>query len=114
MTVADLGPQPVLALPIGLARLGLGRITLAPGATLPVDTTGATLLVVDDGNLSAIHTVGTVWSRRGGDGSITTAAGATYGQGDGILFEPGATGEIRSVGAQPLVLLVISITPVPL
>ncbi len=111
VTVADLGPQPVLALPSGLARLGLGRVTLTPGATLPIDTTGAILLVVDEGNLSAINTVGTVWSRRGGDGSITTATGATYGQGDGILFEPGATGEIRSVGAQPLVLLVISITP---
>jgi hypothetical protein len=111
VTVTYLGPQPVLPLPSGLARLGLGRVTLAPGAALPVSSLGTVLLVVEEGSLSAIDTVGTVWSRRGGDGSITTATGTTYGQGDGILFEPGATGEVLSVAGQPLVLLVVTITP---
>ncbi len=111
VTVTDLGPQPVLALPNGLAQLGLGRVTLAQGAALPISTTGATLLVIEDGSLSTTNVVGTVWSRSGGDGSITTATGTTYGPGDGILFEPGATGEVFSVAGQPLVLLVVTITP---
>jgi hypothetical protein len=111
VTVTDLGPQPVLALPDGLARLGLGRVTLAQGASLPISTVGATLIVIEDGRLSATNTIGTVWSRRGGDGAITTATGTTYGQGDGILFEPGATGDVLSVAAQPLELLVVTISP---
>jgi predicted ester cyclase len=107
----DLVGRPLTALPSGPVRLGLGRATLAPGVTLPAAASGVALFAIEAGSSSLANTGGTVWSRRGLDGTITTATDGTLGPGDAVVLEPGSAGEVRSAGATPLVLLVVTITP---
>lgn len=110
VTATELAGTRQTALPSGPAVLGLGRATIAPGAVFPVATPGAALFVVEAGDLSLARTNGTVWSRR--FGAITTATDGTFRPGDAVTIGPGASGELRNAGTTPLVLLVVTITPV--
>jgi predicted ester cyclase len=111
VTTSALAGQPLLALPDGPAHLGLGRVVLAPGASLPVVAPGAALFVVEAGGLELVSTAGTVWSWDGADSSLSTVTSGTIGQVDTLTFEPGASGEVRSVADALLMLLVVTITP---
>jgi predicted ester cyclase len=111
VTTVDLAGRMPATLPSGPAQVGLGRVTLAPGASLRVHAPGVALLAVEAGSMSLAISDGTAWSRHGADGAITTDSDGTLRAGDAILFEPGAAGEVRSVGDAPLVLLVVTITP---
>jgi predicted ester cyclase len=111
VATVDLAGRMPATLPTGPARVGLGRVTLAAGASLRVHAPGAALLAVEAGTLSQTITDGTTWSRHGADGAITTAGDGTLRAGDATLMELGASAELRSAGDAPLVLLVVTITP---
>ena len=113
LTTIDLAEFPLVALPSGPAVLGLGRATIAPGATFAVASPGVARVAVESGRVSLASSAGTVWSRHGADGWVTTARDRILGAGDAIVFQPGASGELRNADDTPLVLLVVTITPVP-
>jgi hypothetical protein len=113
IAIADLAGSLPVALPGGPGRLGLGRVTLAPGAALPIRAPGVALLAVEAGSLALANAAGVVWSRRSVDGTVTTATDGTRTAGDAVVVEAGAGIEVRSVGDAPLVLLVATIAPGP-
>jgi predicted SnoaL-like aldol condensation-catalyzing enzyme len=109
--VADLAGSLPVALPGGPARLGLGRVALAPGAALPVRAPGVAVVVVEEGSLALADTAGVVWSRHAADGGVTTATGGVLTPGDAIVVEAGAGGDLRNAGNGPLALPVLTLTP---
>jgi quercetin dioxygenase-like cupin family protein len=111
VAVADLAGILPAALPGGPSRLGLGRVTLPPGAALPVHSEGIAVVAVEAGELGLADSTGLVWSRRAADGAVTTATDGVRTAGDAVVVEPGAATELRNAGTGPLVLLVATISP---
>jgi hypothetical protein len=102
---SDVGPTPLLS---------VGRVTLAPGASLAWDgPAGAVLLVVEAGRLG-LEIVGdqSAWLRRGRDGRAFADDRATLGAGDGALFPRSAGAEVGNTGAAPVVLTVLTLIDV--
>jgi ketosteroid isomerase-like protein len=99
-------------LPEGRAIVAIGRIALAPGAALARHRVAhAEFVVVESGSLALTVENGKAWVRtRPGDApqAATTAPLAT---GAGLVFDAGATVAIAPAGNDPLVALVISISP---
>jgi mannose-6-phosphate isomerase-like protein (cupin superfamily) len=112
VTATEVAGSLLTTWPSGPAVLGLGRATIAPGASFPVATPGAALFVVEAGTLSLARADGTVWSRRSADGAITTATDGILRPGDAVTLGPGASCDLRNAGTTPLVLLAVTITPV--
>lgn len=103
----------LIALRSGPATLGLGRATLAPGSTRPVDATGAAIFLVETGTLDLAAVNGAIWSSLPSDGTKTAAVNGILGPGDAVAIGPGGRGELRNATAAPLFLRVITITPAP-
>ena len=101
------------ALPPGPLAAAVGRATLAPGAGLPVDMKAAAVLVyVEAGTLGLRTDLGRSWVRRGGTGVGREVESGTLGAGDGILLRLGTAASLRNVGDEPLVVVVVNISPV--
>jgi quercetin dioxygenase-like cupin family protein len=115
-------PAPVLrvptegvtaTLPIGLTTVALGRMTLPPGGELPRhEVAGGELLVVETGALSLATTGDAAWVRRGETGGATSEAETTLSAIDAAYVPAGAVDSLRNDGAVPLVVLVVTITPI--
>jgi mannose-6-phosphate isomerase-like protein (cupin superfamily) len=107
--------------PAESATLELTRITLAPNAALPVHDTSAELLAVDAGTAvvdlvagdgamrSRTHALQrTIWSQGG-----SSARDPRLTEGGAAVLQPGSSAGVRNVRDAPLVLLIMTIEPVP-
>jgi hypothetical protein len=91
--------------------VAIGRATLTPGARVPApEVPGPVLLAVESGRLELTTPAGMVWVRRAVDGFNEGLALATLAVGDGALVPAGTATTWRNVGADPLVVLVVTIT----
>jgi hypothetical protein len=105
----DLGGQVPTPLPPGPLQLGLGRLSLAPGATVLIDAGDAiALLAVEQGILSAAVSSGSIWSWRGSDGALSTHREPVISAGDALLVTSSARAEVRNTGSAPLNLLAVT------
>jgi hypothetical protein len=103
----------------GTANFVLGRLVLAPGASLPLDPNdpSASLIYVQSGTLSARVSAPMRVARNAERGTPTAgqpeAVAAdtefTLGEGDAALFPPAATGEIRNDGVDEATAWVVSL-----
>ena len=103
----------------GTANLALGRIRVAPGATLPFDPTdpSVALLFMSAGTLT-FRIEAPMSVARGGRGGtpvptepedIPAGTEFTMGDGDSALFPPNTAGEVRNDGAEDAVALVTNV-----
>jgi quercetin dioxygenase-like cupin family protein/predicted SnoaL-like aldol condensation-catalyzing enzyme len=100
-------------LPEAEATVGVGRVTLGPGADFPARTAaGPELIVVESGRLALTATGGTVWVRRAPDGLTNKATQVEIGAGDALLVPAGVTAGYRAAGDDPVALLIVTLAPV--
>jgi hypothetical protein len=107
----------------GRATLDLGRISLAPGAALPLDADdpAAALVLIVSGTLTVQVDAPMTVARRRDPGTppptepetIEPSAEFTMGGGDSAMFLPGATGEIRNAGEEEVVAWVVNLAVQP-
>jgi hypothetical protein len=108
--------------PAASATLELTRLTLSPHVALPVhNTSGAELLAVDTGTavVDLVAGDGTIRPRpRAMQTAIRPQGGSSardlrLTKGGGAVLQPGSSAGVRSVGDEPLVLLVLTLEPGP-
>ena len=95
----------------GTAFLGLGRITLEPGAAIPFDPTdpAAVLIYTASGALTFRVEAPMTIARRGESGTpvpsqpeaVEANTEFTLREGDSALFPPALAGEVRNDGTEP-------------
>lgn len=103
----------------GTANIVLGRLVLAPGASLPFDPNdpSASMIYVQSGELTFLADAPVSISRAGDRGTPTPeasepqAAGTEFSldQDDAAIFPPNVSGEVRNEGAEEAILLVVSL-----
>jgi quercetin dioxygenase-like cupin family protein len=106
----------------GTANILLGRLIIAPGASLPFDPAdpSASLIYVQSGELTFTADAPVAVARSGQRGTPEAgqpepqAAGAefTLTQDDAVLLPPNVTGEVRNDGAEYATALVVSLAHV--
>jgi hypothetical protein len=102
----------VTEVPGGAVVAGIGRATLAPGTRLGAFAApGPVLLAVEGGTLDFVATEGAVWVSRGADGSNDAARTGALAVGDGALLSSDDAVTLRNLGADPAVVLVLTIAP---
>lgn len=107
----------------GTGTIALGRITLAPGGSLPFNPldTPAILVYMTGGELTVRVTAPMKVARGGTAGTPVPAQPEaveantefTMREGDSVLFPPSVAGEIRNDGDDDATLLVVGLTLVP-
>ena len=106
------GGVTLTAMPSGAAAVVIGRAVLAPGAVLPAhQTAGPVLLTVEAGVLELEIDGDRAWVTSGANGASHHTADASLVAGDGAQVPSGAGVVLRNSGADPLVVLLISIVP---
>ncbi len=102
----------VMEVPTGALVGGLGRATLAPGASLRgLAAPGPVLLAVEGGVLDFAGSAGAAWVRRGTDGSTEAVGAGTLVAGDGALLGRGDVVTLRNLGTESATVLVLAIAP---
>ena len=123
VTVRTLATGPVMSLPPGPLAVAVGRLTVAPGTALPPHAArGVELLAVESGRLGLAATAPSAVFDRGH--ASTPSPGGTEGiapDGSGSEAEltraaaaalyGGAVASLRAIGADPLVVWVVTVTP---
>ncbi|HEV2106873.1 MAG TPA: cupin domain-containing protein, partial [Thermomicrobiales bacterium] len=119
----------VEVLPLGPAGIGIGRLTLEPGAAIPPHPhLGPEFGVIEAGTASITVSEGELQVARGRQASLpagvatpfvapiveTFGAGdeVTLNPGDAVFYEPGTVADLRNAGDQPLVFLGGGIEPI--
>jgi quercetin dioxygenase-like cupin family protein len=107
----------------GTANVVLGRVTLAPGASIPFDPTDPTadLVHVTAGTLTFRIDAPMTVARSAKSGTpvptepeeIAAGTQFTMSDGDSALFPPNAAGEVRNDGAEDAVALVTTVAVFP-
>ncbi len=107
----------------GTAQLSLGRITLAPGATLPFDPNDPTavLVYVAAGELTFQVATPMEVTRRvdpgtavpSGPEEVAADTAFTLRDGDSALFPPALSGEVRNEGAEDASAWIVNVAHVP-
>lgn len=120
VTFVNLASGTVDVLSPGTANLVLGRLRLAPGATLPIDPTNPSvnLVFMGSGTLTFRVEAPVPVSRVANSGTpvpagseeIPAGTGFTMSEGDSALFPPNAAGEVRNDGDEDAVAWVTSMT----
>ena len=120
VTFVNLTSGTVDVLSPGTASLALGRIRLAPGATLPIDPTNPSVNLVFMGSGTLTFQIEAPISvARGGQAGtpvptepedIPAGTEFTMSDGDSALFPPNAAGEVRNDGDEDAVAWVTSMT----
>jgi hypothetical protein len=97
--------------PRGPVPLELRRMSLRPGESVPLTTSGAMALVVETGALTLVVGGGLVWLQHpdGGDAWIAPASDATLLPDDGALLQSRATATLRNAGSGPLLVLALTV-----
>jgi quercetin dioxygenase-like cupin family protein len=99
--------------PPSAVTVSIGRATLPPGGALPPHAVaGAELLIVEAGTLTLATSGEPAWVRRGATGRGTAVFETTLTAGDGAHVPADAVSTLRNAGADPLVVLVVIVTPV--
>jgi hypothetical protein len=102
---------PAAAIPPG-AVVRIGRMTLGPGAELPLHTAaGPELLIVETGALSLGAGEELAWVRHGETPESSGEHFATLQTGDGAMVPPGAVATYRNTGATTATVLLLTILP---
>ena len=115
-TVQPLAGGWVVDLTARAAAMELQRLSLPPGARVPLAATGAVALAVETGALTMVSMVsgeGLIWLHHpdGGDGSLSLGTEATLLSGDGALLQAAADVALRNAGSSPLQVLVLTVAP---
>ena len=104
-------------LPPAPADVVLVRLTIPPGATIPLDPALA-LVHVESGAVAVRKTTGLTVTQVTVAGTpvaaqvVATGVETVFGPGDAALFPPFVAGEILNPGAEPAVILVLLVEPV--
>ena len=109
-TVEPLAGGWVVDLAAGSAAMDLERLSLPPGARVPLAATGAVALAVETGALTMVSGEGLIWLHHpeGGDDSLSLGTEATLLSGDGALLQA-ADVALRNAGSSPLQVLVLTV-----
>lgn len=98
------------------SAVSIGRLTLAPGASVPLGRTGPAVLLVEGGAVELVAEAGDVPAARPGidygatPGVVHAGEGRTLGVGGAAFVRPGATGTFRNPGRAPITALVVGIS----
>jgi quercetin dioxygenase-like cupin family protein len=95
------------------AQISLTRVVLAPGARMPLATSGTRLLAVEAGALTLRAERGLISVEHPGDRDawLSPGATATLLVGDGAILQHAASATLRNDGNGPLQLLVLAVDP---
>jgi mannose-6-phosphate isomerase-like protein (cupin superfamily) len=103
-----------IVLPDGAAIVTIGRVALAPGASLARHrVANAELALVDAGRLDLTIEDGTASVRAAPVGEMTVEGSIMLAAGDRVLVDGGTTVAYRNEGSETLVLVLITIGPAP-
>lgn len=114
----------VEVLPLGPAGIGIGRLTLEPGAVIPphphlgpefgVIEAGTASITVSEGELQVARGVATMATPFAEPAVETFGAGdeVTLNPGDAVFYESGTVADLRNAGDQSLVFLGGGIEPI--
>jgi hypothetical protein len=95
----------------GEVTVAIGRAVLPSGEIAPHRVRRAELLAVEAGGLALTAGKNGTWVRRGTEGRSVLADTAILGPGEGALVRCCGMADYRSTAEDPLVLLLITITP---
>jgi quercetin dioxygenase-like cupin family protein len=95
------------------AQISLTRVVLAPGARMPLATSGTRLLAVEAGALTLRAERGLISVEHPGDSDVSLSRGvsAILLVGDGAILQHAASATLRNDGNGPLQLLVLAVDP---
>jgi quercetin dioxygenase-like cupin family protein len=116
LRIDALAVSPAIELPAGPAVLAVGRASLLPGSGLPAhEALGAEQFFVESGSFRLDPDVALQVARFENETSDVSGISLpiTLGAGEAALIRPGPTGEMRNAGDGEVVVVVVTIRPVP-